>query len=143
MAILRGLLKNAPIRLFDEITGALDSLSASQVLTGIDTLTANTTRLMITHKLTEAQTADQIIVLADGAVLAQGSHNELLLTCSLYQTLWQEQTGHTPPVSPSPTPPNPTQTTAMNSLATQATLVATHHSSLITPKQTLSISINP
>lgn len=46
------------------------------------------TTLSITHKLTEAQKADHIIVIGEGKVLAQGTHAELLETCALYQKLW-------------------------------------------------------
>jgi len=91
VAILRGLLKQTPIRLFDEITSALDSITAGKILQGIDKITENQTKLVITHKLTEAQFADKIFVLAKGAVIAHGTHSQLLETCPLYQTLWNEQ----------------------------------------------------
>jgi ABC-type multidrug transport system fused ATPase/permease subunit len=90
VAILRGLIKRSPIRLLDEITASLDSQSATQILRGIDQMSdEGITSLMITHKLTEAKTADAIIVIHEGRVLAQGSHDELLATCPLYQQLWR------------------------------------------------------
>lgn len=90
VAILRGLIKRSPIRLLDEITASLDSQSATQILSGIDQMTdEGITSLMITHKLTEAKTADAIIVIHEGRVAAQGSHDELLATCPLYQQLWR------------------------------------------------------
>jgi len=92
VAVLRGLMKESPIFLFDEITAALDGTSANNLLQGINTMTAGvTTAIFITHKLVEAQYADQIIVLQKGSVIAQGTHSQLILNCDLYQTLWQQQ----------------------------------------------------
>ena len=68
-----------------ETSGSI-AKSATKILQNI--LKANVTTLMITHKLTEAQMADQIIVLDQGRVTAQGTHTELLEYCALYQDLW-------------------------------------------------------
>jgi len=94
VAILRGLLKQTSIRLFDEITSALDSVTANKILDGIQKITNGQTKLIITHKLAESQLADNIFVLADGKVIAEGTHQQLLETCSLYQTLYREQNKH-------------------------------------------------
>jgi ABC-type multidrug transport system fused ATPase/permease subunit len=59
---------------------------------------------MITHKLTEAQLADKIMVIKDGKVINSGTHDELLTTCKLYQTLWNDYLSHSSdnlPPSPS------------------------------------------
>lgn len=89
VAILRGLFKKGSIRLLDEITAPFDSRSATEVLKSIKASSKDITTLMITHKLTEAQHADQIVVIAEGQVVAQGTHNELLRSCPLYQKLWK------------------------------------------------------
>lgn len=102
VAILRGLIKKSPIRLLDEITASLDSGSANEVLQGINNNSEGKTTLMITHKLTEAKTADDIIVLDEGRVIAQGTHQELLESCILYQQLWQSN-NHQPEPSSSTT----------------------------------------
>ena len=52
---------------------------------------------MITHKLTEAQSADQIIVIGEGQVIDQGTHQELLTRCDLYQRLWRDYTAEEDP----------------------------------------------
>lgn len=88
IAILRGLLKKSVIRLLDEITAPFDSQAATQVLESINKACDGMTSLMITHKLIEAQYVDTIIVLDEGRVIAQGTHNELLITCALYKKLW-------------------------------------------------------
>jgi ABC-type multidrug transport system ATPase subunit len=92
VAILRGLLKKAPIRLLDEITAPFDSQSASHMLESMQETSEGITTLMVTHKLTEAQSVDQIIVLDKGRVMAQGQHHDLLKTCPLYQKLWNAYT---------------------------------------------------
>ena len=91
VSILRALFKKGAIRLLDEITAPFDSQSATQVLQSMHATNAGvtSTSLMITHKLTEAQSVDKIIVLATGSVVAEGTHTELLASCPLYQKLWK------------------------------------------------------
>ena len=90
IAILRGLIgKNSPIWLLDEVTSSLDSQAALQVLQTIDSASEGVTRLMITHKLTGMQDADQIIVLDKGKIVAQGKHDALMHTSELYTQLWR------------------------------------------------------
>ena len=91
VAILRGLFKPGSIRLFDEITSALDSITADKLSEGIREITHDQTKLFITHKLAESQFADKIFVIHQGTVIAQGSYTQLLQTCSLYQELWEKQ----------------------------------------------------
>lgn len=91
VAVLRGLMKRAPIRMLDEITSALDGVVAKHVLEGVMQNTAGETRLMITHKLSEARVADRIIVLDKGRVLDTGTHDALLQGCDLYQEMWKAQ----------------------------------------------------
>jgi len=100
VAILRGLLKPGPIRLFDEITSALDAMTAKDVLDGIEKLTQGKTRLTITHTLADAQHVDKIIVLHKGKVVAQGKHEELLINCDLYRQLWNKQHKQSPALVP-------------------------------------------
>lgn len=90
VAILRGLVKKGSILLLDEITAPLDNQSANDVLYNLCTNMNDTTLLMITHKLVEAaQFMDRIIVIDKGKVVASGTHEQLLVTCALYQSLWQ------------------------------------------------------
>jgi ABC-type transport system involved in Fe-S cluster assembly fused permease/ATPase subunit len=91
VAILRGLLKASVIRPLDEITSALDVMTADKVLGGIHEITLGQTKLVITHKLAESQFADTIIVINKGMMIAQGKHEDLLNSCSLYKTLWDKQ----------------------------------------------------
>lgn len=88
VALLRGLLKECPIYLFDEITAPFDNESAKQVLRGLSGALASATCLMVTHKLSELPGLDKIFVLEGGKVVAQGTHAQLLASCVLYQQLW-------------------------------------------------------
>ncbi len=99
VAILRGLLKPSPIRAFDEITSALDGMTAEHVLAGANEITQGQTKLTITHKLlTEAQFADTIIFIHKGTVWAQGPHEELLKSCALYKELCDAQAVNSAPI---------------------------------------------
>jgi ABC-type multidrug transport system fused ATPase/permease subunit len=90
VAILRGLMKPCKIRLLDEVTAPFDSQSARSVLHGLFSAEDQPTTLMITHKLTEVQLADAIMVLEGGRCIAMGRHHELLADCELYQRLWHD-----------------------------------------------------
>ncbi len=98
VAILRGFLKQSPIVLLDEITASLDAESAIEVNAGIKNITENTTTIIITHRLAEITDVNNIFVIADGCISAQGTHAELLQHCRLYQTLWNKQ-NHPAPVA--------------------------------------------
>jgi ABC-type multidrug transport system fused ATPase/permease subunit len=92
VSILRGLLKTSRIMLLDEITASLDSKSATEAMKAMNEASQGMTTLAITHKLTEAQHADQIILLSEGKVLAQGTHAELFENCEAYKALWNAYT---------------------------------------------------
>ena len=87
VAILRGLLKNTPVRLFDEITASLDGPAANQIMKNLNWVLNGTTSLMISHKISEVQYADHIFVLDRGCVVAQGTHEQLVMSSQLYQKL--------------------------------------------------------
>ncbi len=89
VAVLRGLMKPCGIRLLDEITAPFDGQSATQVLQGLFSRNTRETTIMITHKLTENQWADRIIVLGKDYSLTSGTHKELLQSCDIYKNLWQ------------------------------------------------------
>ena len=89
ISIARALLKNAPVIILDEPTAALDTESEVAVQQAIDALVKDKTVIVITHRLSTISGAQQIIVLADGQVAENGSHDELLAQNGLYRKLWQ------------------------------------------------------
>ncbi len=109
VAIIRAFLEPKLIILMDEITAALDAGSAQRVLRGIKEHYHDSTVMIITHKLKEAQDyCDNIAVIDDGKVIAQAPHDDLIQVaggCELYQTLYHSQQTNTADTeSKAPTP---------------------------------------
>lgn len=93
IAIARALLQAAPIVVLDEATSALDSLTEQHIQTAIFELIANKTAIVIAHRLSTILRMDRIIVLANGQILEQGTHAELLAKQGHYYQMWQHQSG--------------------------------------------------
>ena len=91
MAIARVLLKNPPILIFDEATSALDSHSEKMVQKALDELAQRHTTLVIAHRLSTIIDSSNIIVLGDGKVIEQGTHQELIQSGGEYKRLWEIQ----------------------------------------------------
>ncbi|MCA1780473.1 MAG: ATP-binding cassette domain-containing protein, partial [Xanthomonadaceae bacterium] len=92
IAIARALLKNAPILILDEATSALDAESENLVRQGLARLMADRTTLVIAHRLTTVERADQVIVLDHGRMVERGSHDRLMANAdSVYRGLYQAQ----------------------------------------------------
>ncbi|GLV59673.1 thiol reductant ABC exporter subunit CydC [Dictyobacter sp. S3.2.2.5] len=93
IAIARTLLKNAPILILDEATANLDPLTERGLLDTLDTLMADKTTLLITHRLISMERMDQIVVLEHGRIREQGTHQELLADKGLYWRMYEMQNG--------------------------------------------------
>lgn len=90
IALARALLRDAPILLLDEATSALDPQSERNVLASLKRLRGNKTTIMIAHRLSTIIEADNILVLADGQLAEQGTHDQLLQRGGLYARLYQQ-----------------------------------------------------
>jgi ATP-binding cassette, subfamily B, bacterial len=93
IAIARAILKNAPILLLDEATSALDSHSEHIIQEAMHDAMADKTVIAIAHRLSTVMDLDRLIVLDRGAIVADGSHAELLRQGGLYAELWRRQSG--------------------------------------------------
>ncbi len=95
IAIARAFLKDAPILILDEPTSAIDTRTEATILDALDRLAAGRTTIVIAHRLSTIRTADRIVVLEQGRVAEQGTHEELLDLGGRYAELWAGQ-GHVP-----------------------------------------------
>jgi subfamily B ATP-binding cassette protein MsbA len=91
LAIARALLKDAPILILDEATSALDSDSERMVQEALEHLMTERTTLVIAHRLSTIRNADRIVVLVDGTIAEEGTHEELLARKSEYSRLYSLQ----------------------------------------------------
>ena len=91
LAIARALLKDAPILILDEATSSLDSESERLVQDALEKLMTTRTTLVIAHRLSTIRNADRIVVLVDGAVAEEGTHEELLAHNGPYSRLYNLQ----------------------------------------------------
>ena len=93
IAIARAILKNSPVVVLDEATTFADPENEAVIQASISQLVAGKTLIVIAHRLSTITSANKILVINEGAVAAQGTHQELLKECDLYRTLWQSHIG--------------------------------------------------
>ncbi|CAB5496272.1 lipid A export permease/ATP-binding protein MsbA [Bathymodiolus thermophilus thioautotrophic gill symbiont] len=91
LAIARAIAKDSPILILDEATSALDSATEKQVQTAIDKMQKNRTTIIIAHRLSTVQKADKIVVLHQGKIVEQGTHQDLLDANGEYASLYKYQ----------------------------------------------------
>ena len=91
VAIARALLKGASIMIFDEATSSLDSASEKAILSALRDAAKGHTSLVIAHRLSTIVDADEILVVNEGAIVEQGTHDDLLAKEGEYASLWQTQ----------------------------------------------------
>jgi subfamily B ATP-binding cassette protein MsbA len=89
--IARAILKNPAILIFDEATSQVDADSEAKIHRAIEEIMQDRTSIIIAHRFSTVITADVIVVMDDGRIIAQGQHNELIKTCRLYQSLYETQ----------------------------------------------------
>ncbi|MCR5742659.1 MAG: ABC transporter ATP-binding protein/permease [Lachnospiraceae bacterium] len=89
ISIARAMLKDAPIIILDEATAYTDPENEAIIQSSIAKLIAGKTLIVIAHRLSTIKDADQIFVINDGKLNAQGTHGELLENCPLYKDMWE------------------------------------------------------
>lgn len=91
LAIARAILKNAPLVILDEATSALDNKSEKVVQKALDKLMEGRTTIVIAHRLSTIMDADKILVINDGHIVEEGTHQELLAQNGAYSVLYNSQ----------------------------------------------------
>ncbi|MCH2044651.1 MAG: ATP-binding cassette domain-containing protein, partial [Saprospiraceae bacterium] len=93
LSIARAILKNAPVLILDEATSAVDTETERAIQENINDLTKGRTAFIIAHRLSTLRHSDTILVLKNGQIHEQGTHDELLREDGIYGHLWKVQTG--------------------------------------------------
>ncbi|MEC4116622.1 ABC transporter ATP-binding protein [Myroides phaeus] len=91
VSIARALIKDAPILILDDSLSAVDTETEERILHNLEKHSKDITTLIVTHRVSSAKNADLIIVLEDGKVIEQGSHNDLINSKGYYSDLHQKQ----------------------------------------------------
>lgn len=95
LAIARAVLKNAPLLILDEATSAVDNETEAALQRSINKITQGRTAVIIAHRLSTVRNADRILVLENGGIREDGSHDELVQIGGIYSRMWAVQTGQT------------------------------------------------
>ncbi len=91
IVIARAILKNPAILIFDEATSHVDADSEAKIHRAIEKIMQDRTSFIIAHRFSTVITADMIVVMNEGRIIAQGQHDELIQSCPLYQSLYETQ----------------------------------------------------
>ena len=91
VSIARAIIKNPEILLFDDCLSAVDTETEEQILTNLQTISKNKTTIIVSHRVSSAKNADKIIILAEGKIIQQGSHNQLVNQDGYYKELYYKQ----------------------------------------------------
>lgn len=91
LCIARALLKKPKILILDDSTSAVDTATEAKIRQSFSTTLKDTTKLIIAQRISSVETADRILVMDEGRIVGQGTHEELLNTCEVYQEIYYSQ----------------------------------------------------
>lgn len=92
VSIARAIIKKPEIMLFDDCLSAVDTETEEKILTNLKTITKDKTTIIVSHRISSAKNADQIIVLDDGQIVQSGTHNQLITIDGYYKELYLKTT---------------------------------------------------
>lgn len=93
LCIARAMLKKPPILILDDSTSAVDTATEARIRQALDRQLADTTTFIIAQRISSVMDADMIIVMDDGRIVGQGTHEELLKSCREYREIYESQQG--------------------------------------------------
>ena len=93
IALARAILKDAPVLVLDEATAAVDNDTEAAIQRSLAQITQQRTTVVIAHRLSTVRHADWIVVMDQGRIVEQGSHDSLVAQGGIYTNLWQVQAG--------------------------------------------------
>lgn len=91
VSIARALIKDAPVLLLDDCLSAVDTETEERILNNLKDISAKKTTIIVTHRVSSAKNADKIIILNEGEIIEQGSHNQLIAQNGYYTNLYNKQ----------------------------------------------------
>jgi ATP-binding cassette subfamily B protein len=91
VSIARAIIKNPEILLFDDCLSAVDTETEEQILNNLLQISKDKTTIIVSHRVSSAKNADKIIILDDGQIIQEGSHNQLVNQPGYYAELYQKQ----------------------------------------------------
>ncbi|WP_405567461.1 ABC transporter ATP-binding protein [Polaribacter sp. Asnod6-C07] len=91
VSIARAIIKNPKILIFDDCLSAVDTETEEKILSNLEKVSKNKTTFIISHRVSSAKNADKIIVLDEGKIIQQGTHNQLITQEGYYKHLYEQQ----------------------------------------------------
>ncbi|MCH2032077.1 MAG: ABC transporter ATP-binding protein/permease [Tenacibaculum sp.] len=90
-SIARAIIKDPKILIFDDCLSAVDTETEEKILTNLERVSKNKTTFIISHRVSSAKNADKIIILEDGKIIEQGTHNQLITKEGTYKNMYEQQ----------------------------------------------------
>ena len=91
ISIARALIKDPEILIFDDCLSAVDTETEEKILSNLKRISVDKTTLIVSHRVSSAKNADKIIILEDGQIIQEGTHNQLINNAGYYQDLYKQQ----------------------------------------------------